>query len=164
MDARNLTTVAETKFDRFLDTFSLKLLIALWCSALLLFIWGPEKVVMRFAFSKAPVLLDDHSYLFLFPAFASALHYFIKHIIGFVPGFTGTTVITGKNEIMYHKLIRRSLRMLRIAIPVIGFISQAGNVLYNNGFSNSSSWFVDVIVLIVLIPFLIYFIRSFRYL
>lgn len=164
MDAGNLSSVAETKFDRFLDTFSLKVLIALWCSALLLFIWGPEKVVMRFAFSKAPVLLDDHSHLFLYPAIASALIYFIHLIIGFVPGFTGATVVSGKNEIMYHKLIRRSLRMLKLAIPVIGFIAQAGSLLYNNGFTNGSSWFVDVAMLIVLIPFLNYFIRSFRYL
>lgn len=164
MDAGNLTTVAETKFDRFLDTFSLKVLIALWCSATLLYIWGPEKVVIRFAFSSAPSLLEGHSHVFLFPAIASALLYFIHLILGFIPGFTGSTVITGKKDILYHKFLRRSLRTLKLAIPFIGFIAQAGSLLFNYGFHNQSSLFVDISLLLTLIPFFFYFIQSFRYL
>lgn len=164
MTAGNLKTGVEEKFDNFLDGFSLKVLLALWCSALLFYGWGPEKVVMRFSLLNSNFLLEDPSHLFLYPAIASALMYFINRTSGIKLGSTITEDFTSQKDLLYHKLIRRSLRSLNLALPFIGFVSQAGSLMYSFGFTNYLSWFVVVATIISFIPFLYYIIKSFRYL
>lgn len=164
MTAGNLKTGVEEKFDTLLDSLSLKLLLALWCSALLIYIWGPEKVVMRFSLLNSPLLLEDPSHLFLYPAIASALMYFINRTSGILIGSTSTEDFTNQKDLLYHKLIRRSLRSLNLALPFIGFVAQAGSLLYMFGFTNYLSWFVVIATIVSFIPFLYYLIKSFRYL
>jgi hypothetical protein len=164
MTADNLKTGVEEKFDGFLDGFSFKVLLALWCSAFLLYIWGPEKVVMRFSFLNSSLLLEDHSHLFLYPAIASALMYFINRTTGIILGSTTSTVAIGQKEILHHKYIRRSFRSLNLALPFIGFITQAGSLLYSFGFNNQLSWFVVIALIIAFIPFVYYIVKSIRYL
>jgi uncharacterized membrane protein len=164
METKPKIKIENTFLDKLVELLGWLTIIILWVLTIWSYFKLPDIIPIHYDNSGNPDNYGDRLTIFILPLVASVIFAGMTIISKFPHVFNYPVDITKENALKQYANAIRLLRILKFSIPFIFLIIIIVSIDFP--FDNSDGlgiWFLPVILGIILIPLIVFFIKSFKH-